>query len=251
MTNATNTYELVITDVDGCLIPEAPISFDSETLLRIATYQREAEERRDRPRLTVCTGRPQPFAEAICRLLGNSTVPCVAENGVWLYHPGTNEYTIEPRITDDDRKAVSGAEDALMRRFGPLGFTIQPGKSASVSLYHQDREQLLAAVPRVREIVEEEGWPLRISTTVRYINCDLKHVSKATGIDRLLSMFPVPKARLAGIGDTAGDLYIADHCSFFACPANAEDEIRRRADYVSPYPEAKGVLDILERLRAV
>jgi len=249
MTNTTNAYHLVIMDVDGCLIPETPSSFDTESLFEISQYQREAMPRQDRPKMTVCTGRPQPFAESICRLLGNSTVPCVAENGVWLYHPGTNDYMIDPNITEEDRKAVVNAQADLMRRFGPSGFSIQPGKAASVSLYHPHREQLFDAVPKVRRIVEEEGWPFRISTTVCYINCDLLHVSKATGIERLLQKYPVPKSRLAGIGDTAGDKYIADHCSFFACPANADDEIRKRAHYVSPYPEAKGVLDILERLR--
>jgi len=249
MTNTTNAYDLVIMDIDGCLIPETPDSFDTESLVEIFRYQRNALANKDRPKLTVCTGRPQPFAESICRLLGNSDVPCVAENGVWLFHPGTNGYMIDPNITVDDRKAVAEAQHELIRRFGPLGFTIQPGKAASVSLYHPERENLLAAVPAVRKIAEDEGWPFRISTTVCYINCDLIHVSKATGIDRLLEKYPVPKSRLAGIGDTTGDKYIADHCAFFACPANADEEIRKRADYISPYPEAKGVIDILDRLK--
>ena len=54
--------------------------------------------------------------------------------------------------------------------------------------------------------------------------------------------------RLAGIGDSMGDLAIRDNVAFFACPANAPKEIQAHADYVSPMPEVHGVLDIIEKL---
>ena len=41
---------------------------------------------------------------------------------------------------------------------------------------------------------------------------------------------------------------MADSVSFFACPANAEAEIKQSANYISPYEEIDGVLDILQRL---
>ena len=39
--------------------------------------------------------------------------------------------------------------------------------------------------------------------------------------------------RLAGIGDTTSDLAIREQVSFFACPANALDEVKDVADYVA------------------
>jgi hydroxymethylpyrimidine pyrophosphatase-like HAD family hydrolase len=247
--NDQRRFDLVVCDIDGCLTPEKPSPFDAEALARIAEYNRVAEERRDRPAITVCTGRPQPYAESICRLLGNMAVPCVAENGVWLYHPGTNDYRMDPAITEGHLGAVHEAEQWMRQHLATDGFTIQPGKSASVSLYHPDRERLLAFVPRVEDICREKGWPFRVSTTWSYINIDLTHVSKATGIARLLEATGLSCERIAGIGDTQGDAFIADAVAYFACPANAEDAIRKRADYVSGQAEAGGVLDILERLR--
>jgi hypothetical protein len=242
-------YDLVICDIDGCLTPEKPGPFDVDALARIAEYNRLAHERGDRPRITACTGRPQPYTEAMCRLLGNVSVPCVAENGVWLYHPGTNEYRMEPSITEEHLAIVHEAERWMRQEYALEGFTIQPGKAASVSLYHPNRDRLMAKVTEVRRTVEERGWPFRVSTTWFYINIDLTHVSKGTGIGRLLEETGLPPERIAGVGDTLGDHFIADRVAFFACPANADDEIKKRARYISPHEEAEGVLDILEKLR--
>lgn len=249
MTN--RRFDLVISDIDGCLTPEKPSPFDTETLLKIATHNRTSEETGDGPRITVCTGRPQPYTEAMCRMLGNTEVPCVAENGVWLYHPGTNAYMLDPAITDEHLEVVHNAEYWMRTEYFSAGFTIQPGKIGSISLYHPDRDCMLAAVPDIRSACEERRWPFRISTTAHYINCDLSHVSKGTGVRRLLDFVSIPKERTAGIGDTEGDRFIAEAVGYFACPANAEESLKSRADYVSPYEEARGVLDILGHLKGV
>ena len=54
--------------------------------------------------------------------------------------------------------------------------------------------------------------------------------------------------RLVGIGDTMGDIAIRESVGFFACPSNADPELKRVADYVSAKPEVEGVLDVLARL---
>ena len=81
-----------------------------------------------------------------------------------------------------------------------------------------------------------------------YINCDLRHISKATGIERLLAHTGIDPSRVAGIGDTMSDKYVADRVAFFACPANADPQIKQAADYTSPLDEIDGVLDILSQL---
>jgi len=201
--------------------------------------------------LTLCSGRPQPFAEALCRLVANTTLPLVAENGVWLYHPDCNRYDLDPRITADHLRMVDEARTWVARTLGARGVSIQPGKTASVSLYHADTAFLRSLEGPVRDEFVRRGWPLRVSMTWLYINCDLGFVSKSTGLDRLFAGAGLTRGRVAGIGDTPSDEAIADRVSFFACPANADERIRPRAHYVSPYAEVEGVLDILEKLSAV
>src|SRR3569833_2713541 len=179
-------YDIVISDVDGCLSPEDPKKFNPEGLIKVANHNRLALEQGDRPILPLCTGRPQPFVEAMCRLLQNMTIPAIAENGVWLFDAGRNEYVMDPSISDADLEVVHEAEMWIRHEYALAGFTIQPGKAASVSLYHSSRERMLALEPELREVFEQRGWPLRESTTWFYFFCVLLLVFFGLGFVRLL-----------------------------------------------------------------
>ncbi len=244
-------FDAIICDIDGCLSPESSGPFDVESLARIGEHNRRAARDQDRPVLTLCTGRPQPFAEGMCRLLQNSVLPLIAENGVWMWDPATNAFVMDPAITPEHRRAVREAQAWLEEEFGTLGVSQQPGKSASVSLYHPDPAYLRSICPRITEEFARRGWPTRVSMTWFYINCDLKHVSKGTGIGRLMERTGLKKERLAGIGDTLGDELIRERVAWFACPANAAAEIRTRADFVAGEDEARGVVEILREIDAM
>jgi hydroxymethylpyrimidine pyrophosphatase-like HAD family hydrolase len=244
-------FDAIICDIDGCLSPESSTPFDVDALSRIAGHNRLALQRHDRPLLTVCSGRPQPFAEAMCRLLSNTKLPLIAENGVWMYVPGENLYEMDPAITREHVQAVREAGDWLNEEFGPRGVTQQPGKSASVSLYHPDTSYLRSICPRITEEFARRRWPMRVSMTWLYINCDLIHVNKGSGIDRLLARTGLDAARIAGIGDTSSDQMMLERVAWFGCPANAAPEMRKQADFVADKPEAAGVVQILERLSCV
>lgn len=242
-------YDLVICDIDGCLVSELQKPFDLASLSAIRRHNELAMERGDRPLVTVCSGRPQPFAESICRLIGNLHMPGVCENGVWVYHPGTNEYVMDPAITPAHLEAVRELSRWARLEWGARGVTEQPGKAASVTLYHPDTALLTSQVqPAVRAQCEAMCWPFRVSMTWHYINCDLQHVSKGSGLDRMLAGLGIPKPRLAGIGDTTGDLCIAQRVAHFACPANAAPAIKEHAHMVAGKSEAEGVVEILASL---
>lgn len=240
-------FDAVICDIDGCLTDEGSAPFDLEALSRVAAHNDRAIRRRDVPVITVCSGRPQPFAEAMCRLIHNSVMTCVAENGVWLYHPGTNVYDMEPSITPEHRRRVRDAEAWLLEGYGPSGVRQQPGKGASISLYHEDTAYLMDSVmPEVEAGVQEFG--LRVSRTERYVNLDLAHVSKGTGLDRIIAQTGLRRERLAGIGDASSDMAIRERVEWFGCPANAIDALKVEADFVAPHERTLGVLDILDAL---
>lgn len=246
--SAGRRFDAVICDIDGCLGPESAAPFDTPLLLKVAEHNIAAATRGDRPMLTVCSGRPQPFAEAMCRFLANASLPCVAENGVWLYDPRTNRFIIDPAITSEDRKAVREASAWIERELLPHGVIIQPGKTASISLWHPDTRHLMGLMPSIRQRFASEGWKIRVSNTVAWINCDLEHVSKGSGIRRLVELCGLSRERLAGIGDQLSDLAIRENVAFFGCPSNADPALAAKADFVSKEAEVRGVLDILARV---
>ncbi len=245
---STGRFDAIVCDIDGCLSPEHSGPMDAHALARIADWNREAQERDERPALTLCSGRPQPFAEAMCRLIGNRTLPIVCENGVWMYDPATNEYLMDPAITEGHLEMVAAGTRWVRRELGPKGVTIQPGKAASISLYHRQTDVLRGLMPEIERTFAREGWTLRVSMTWLYINCDLAHVSKASGVRRLRERTGLIRERLAGIGDTTSDLAIRENVAWFACPSNAQDELKKHADIVAQKPEAEGVLEILGHL---
>lgn len=248
-------YDLVICDIDGCLVSETTAPFDLASLAKVRAHNERAIAHGDVPIVTLCTGRPQPFAEAVCRLIGNTLMPCVCEMGVWVYDPGPNTYIMDPRIRPEHLAAVRAASEWAWATWGSEaggGVTQQPGKAASVTLYHPDTRFLTDEVfPSVRAEFAGRGGPFRVSMTWFYINCDLAHVSKGTGLDRMLSGMNLDRARIAGIGDTLSDKCIADRVGFFACPANAAPGIKEHAHYIAKLPEAGGVVEILEHLSRI
>jgi hydroxymethylpyrimidine pyrophosphatase-like HAD family hydrolase len=241
----TRKFDAIVSDIDGCLGPESAAPMETAKLGQLEAWNRAAITAGDRPILTVCSGRPQPYAEAMCRILGNSELPCVCEMGVWLYDPRDNRYLIDPAITPEHIDAVAAAMRWATRDLMPQGVVYQPGKTASVSLWHPDTDFLMGLMPMIKEKIATEGWPLRTSRTIAWINCDLEFVSKKTGITRLMTLRGLKKERLMGIGDTLGDMAIRESVGFFACPSNADPELKKVADYVSPKAEVDGVLDIL------
>lgn len=241
-------FDAVICDIDGCLGPESHHPLDAASLARLAEHNRRAVSARDVPVIALASGRPFPFVECLCRLMANTTVPCIAENGVWLYDPVQGDFIIDPQVTGADLESIAALTRWIASELTPTGVVMQPGKAASISIYHPDTDYLLSLMPTIAGIAQQRNWPIRVSSTVRWINLDLAHVSKATGIARLIARSNLDKSRLAGVGDSLSDLAIAERVSFFACPKNADDKLKPHAHYVSPHEEIVGVLDIVDHV---
>ena len=222
---------------------------DAARLLQVAQYNLTVKQRGEGPLLTLCSGRPLAFVEALCRFLQNDLIPCLGENGVWLYDPSENEYVMDPTITDEHLDIVVEVAKWAKHEFGRRGVSQQPGKNASVTLHHPDVEYLKNVCDDVRNAFESRSWPFRVTMTWSYINCDLNHISKATGIQRLFDRTGLQPADAIGIGDTMSDRAIAEQVSYFACPGNAAEPLKELADYVSSSTETAGVLDILEHIQ--
>ena len=245
---SSSAFDAVFCDVDGCLIDEAGGPLPLEKLGRVATHNRLALEQKDRPVVTLCTGRPEGFAECLARVIHNTLIPIVCENGAWLHDPVDNAWLLDPAVNAGDAAAVAALERWVAEELTSEGFTFQPGKAASVSLYHPDPTRLDALQPRLRAAAAAHGWPFRVSATRNYINCDLEKVSKATGIARCLALTGIDSARCAGIGDTAHDLQIAESVAWFGVPANRHAVLDDAADVVAEAHSIDGVLELLGRL---
>jgi len=241
-------FDAIVCDIDGCLSPEQARPMRTDRLVRVAEHNRRARERGDTPFLTLCTGRPLPFAEAMARAVGAFDLPSVCEGGVWLLTMDPYRWEMDPRIDQGHRDLVREVERWATGQFE--GAFLEAGKSGAVTVFHERGPEYLKSVvlPAVWTRINDERWPLRAGMTWTCVNIELEFISKATGLDRLLGRTGLARERLAGVGDTMSDMAIRERVAWFACPANADPELKKHADYVSPHEEVEGVLDILSRI---
>ncbi|MEO1585343.1 MAG: HAD hydrolase family protein [Planctomycetota bacterium] len=248
--NHTSRFDALICDIDGCLNDEHGGPLELGPLAKIAEWNSLARDREDRPIVVPCSGRPISYVEAIARHIGCQTLPIIGEMGAWMFFPDTNRHELDQRITGEHIEAVHALEAFARQTLVPEGCTIQPGKAASVTLWHESTAYLKGEVrPRIERLIEERGWPFQVGTTVAYINCDLEFVSKGSGIDRFCAHTGIEPGRLAGIGDTMSDLKIRERVAWFGCPSNADRGLQAHADVVAANAEVRGVLELLEHLR--
>lgn len=241
---------MVFCDVDGCLMPEATTPADLVALGAVAEHNARAVRDRDRPVVVPCTGRPQPFCEAVCKILGRlGGIPAICEHGGWRYFFEEHRWDIEPGITAADRDAIRLAEEWVSGDLAGLGCFLELGKHTGVTIIHHDHAYLHGELlGHVESVVADRGWPFRVATTWTCINLTLACVSKGRAIRRTMAELGLDRSRCAGIGDTMGDLAIRDEVGWFGCPANALDELKPHADAVAGAPEARGVLELLALL---
>ncbi|NLT60679.1 MAG: HAD hydrolase family protein, partial [Candidatus Hydrogenedentes bacterium] len=75
----------IITDLDGCVSPEESVPWALEPFVEFARQSRAASAgESDLAPLTLCTGRPQPYAEVLMKIL-DIRAPAICENGAVLY----------------------------------------------------------------------------------------------------------------------------------------------------------------------
>lgn len=242
--------KLIITDLDGCTSPEESVPWNLDLFHQFACLCRKASEgTAPIAPLTFCTGRPQPFVEALMKLL-DIRIPAICESGAVIYSLHDNHARYGPGVTEEKilgLHAVRAFLETYVLSDYP-GVLMQFGKEANLSIFSEQPELFASITPRIEQFIQDAGGPeLVISPSHYYLNLCLAGVDKGSTLRKLLEELTIAPEDTAGIGDTEGDLPLRETVRFFACPANAKPVIKDVADYVSPYPDIAGMLDILSR----
>ncbi|MFW5742414.1 MAG: HAD family hydrolase [Spirochaetota bacterium] len=242
-------YKLIVSDVDGCLAPEESAAWDFQAFSRLAALAR-GEGREEPLPLTLCTGRPQPYVEVLLKLL-DVRLPAICEGGAVVYALSDNRSTYGPGVTPERLEELYEIRhfisSDLLPRYGDVIY--QFGKEAQISLYAEDPARIPLLADEVRRFSSRfTDDPVEVSATRYYLNVSLRGVDKGSALRMLLADLGVRREDVASVGDTGGDLPLREESAFFGSPANATDEAKAHADYVSPYPDVHGLLDIIDHI---
>jgi hypothetical protein len=244
-----NSIRLIICDVEGCLTVNKKQPIDVGTLVKIQAYC-ELARRGEKPPLVLCTGRPQPYAEAIIQHLDAffPNFPSVVENGCFLYDPVEDVLIPNPAIAGREAE-LRRVKDFILTNLARIS-KLEPGKELCISLNPigiMSVEELFQEIqktlpPELRELVF-------ITHSSSAVDITPQGVNKATGVEFLSRRTGVKLEDMLGIGDTAGDFLMLNVVGKIACPANAKQEVidlvRHRNGYVANSPNTLGVWEIL------
>jgi HAD superfamily hydrolase (TIGR01484 family) len=235
---------LVVVDVDGCLTPGEGRPWNFEALKYIAQLNQRAQEDPTQLAITLCTGRQEPYVEVLMQAI-DAHLPGIYENGGGLYFPRDYRFKENPLLTPAMRRALAEIKATLQREIveGGLGY-FQPGKEVSLTLYplKVSVHQLYLTTAKALETCNA-GFIAQES--VSCVDIIPQGIDKAAGVRWLSRETGIPLDQIGGVGDSTSDLKFLSIVGRSAAPANATDQVKARVNYVSPYEDGEGVVDIL------
>lgn len=238
---------LFVSDIDGCLAaPYTP--YDLDTLHTLATYAHKAgsmEARADTalPVLSLCSGRPYSYVEAMAQVLGLTT-PVLFESGAGMFDPVAAQTTWHPAFTPELQEQVAAMRDWFAREAVPgTKISIDYGKRAQAGIVTPDPDEIKAVRPRTIAFAEKHLPDLKVCTTDVSIDVISPAITKEVGLQWLGEHLDVSLSEMAFIGDTDGDIEAIQAVAYGFAPANAHDVVKDQADYVTEKAVAAGTLE--------
>ena len=147
--------ELYVLDVDGCIsIPfQEP---DWSAIEKIRNLNAASKTNPTIPPITLCTGRPQPYAECVAQWLGIQ-LPFIFESGGGMYQMGSNKLQFNPVIDQQAIQKVEKLKAKIEAEIIPAypeayqEFT----KHTDCGLVHPDSLAIRTIMPKMQRLMEE------------------------------------------------------------------------------------------------
>ncbi len=231
-------------DIDGCLAAAGHADFDMVALGRLADLNRASEDDDTVPALTLVTGRPHAYVDALSQALA-IRLPMSFENGVGLATRRPYRYWLDPRAEEGR---------APLRRFAEAveatdHLTLQPGKVASLSVFPRPAGRDLGELTaELDDMLERLGLELDLDPSTDCVNVLVPGVTKETGFAWLLRELGASPDEMAGVGDSVGDVSWLRACGVSFAPANAVNEVKVAVTRVSAFPDVRAVVEAYEAL---
>lgn len=244
------SFSLIVSDVEGCIIPARRGRWDHKGLAALAEYN-EAARSGYFPPLTLCTGRPAQFVDAVGQAIG-LFVPAICENGGVLYDPASGKHV--PLYAVEDRARLDQIRDYMDSTWVKQGWVrLSRGKEICVSIvpltdrWADIRQLHSELLERLESDLKVDLSALNITFSASAVDITPASIDKGTGVREILDRLGAAADKTLAIGDGGNDLPMFRLCGLAAAPANALPEVKKAADYISPSVETQGVLDVLHR----
>lgn len=241
---------LFVTDLDGCVsfpFQQPPL----EALSELVGLHRSRADDPCVPPLTLCTGRPLTYAQAVAQWLGVE-VPFLFESGSGMYDPVANRMWWSPYLTRETEAALKRLRpmlhDDLAARYP--GTMAEFAKKKDVGLVNPDASVIEEILDIVQGLVAEQTRDevdLEVHTTPVSVNVIPRAANKGAGIAWLAQRLDLSLDEIAFMGDSGGDLSGLTRVAMPFAPANAAAEVKEVAAVVG----GEATWGLVEAYRAV
>ncbi len=243
--NTHITHFLV--DLDGCVSdPFIPPNWALLTELRNLSEQAHTES--VIPKLGICTGRPASYAEAVGQWLAIQ-VPILFESGAGLLNIQTQEVLWNPQLPENAQE-VSLIARRFIAELAAKYPEIQPESSKHIDagLISSNSDIIKYVLPKMRLFVAENCPQLEVHATDNSINTVWPEANKGEGIRWFSKHMHIPLNHIAFIGDTSGDVPAIELAGIGIAPANAKEQNKKSAQWVTKASTTAGVIEAWHQL---
>lgn len=221
--------KLFITDLDGC-ISMPFISPDWNLVSKVKSYSNQSKTDSTVPALTMCSGRPLPYVEAVAQWL-DVYHPMLFESGGGIYDMQKNRLHWHPTFDDERERELGELKIWLRKNFiEKYPHTIPEfAKRTDSGIINQEPKVIYETYPQIVEFVEKNYPNFEVHYTPVSINVISKSTNKGEGIKFLCELLELELREVAFIGDTSGDIPALKVVGHPFAPNNAKDYVKEHA----------------------
>ncbi|MCH8557840.1 MAG: HAD-IIB family hydrolase, partial [Balneolia bacterium] len=217
--------KLFVLDIDGCVTMPFEIP-DWDALAEIRRLNDRSRTDPSVPPVTICSGRPQPYVEAVGQWLG-AYKPLVFESGGGMFDPVKVKLHWPDHL--DSRRESEIAEirtwvDAhIISNYD--GSAIEFTKRTDVGIIHTDEAIIIEMYEQVKEYILKSHPDFEVHRTEISINVIMSRSNKGSGLRWLSEKCKIPMEQMAYIGDSSGDIPALELAGMKFTPANGIDRM--------------------------
>lgn len=212
--------KLFVLDIDGCVTMPFEVP-DWDALAEIRLLNDRSRTDPTVPPVTICSGRPQPYVEAVGQWLG-AYKPLIFESGGGMFDP-VNVRLHWPDHLDGKRETeiaeIRNWVDAqIISKY--KGSAIEFTKRTDVGIIHTDEAIIIEMYEKVNAYIRKLHPDFEVHRTEISINVIMSRSNKGSGLRWLSEVCKLETKQMAYIGDSSGDIPALELAGMKFTPAN-------------------------------
>jgi len=244
MNTNPKSIQLVVLDIDGVLTDGESQPLDLAMIQLLAGMNEAAQRDSNLPAVTLCSGRPAPYVEALLQAIAGH-LPGIYENGAGLFVPHPYGFHQHPQLAD--KKGFQEVRDRLQSELvkNRMAF-VQPGKVHSLTLFAEDPSKTSLLRKQAEDALGTLVEKVELTYSTSCLNVLPRGMDKGKGLEFLAETLDLGLEDMLGVGDSDVDLPFLAIIGHSAAPANANAGVKQLVDYVSVEATSQGLHDILQ-----